>query len=267
MAAAAIAEADIAVLVMAGLAPFAIAESEEASFDRQARALRVRAVRRYGALTLAERPLPAAATPENAAALAEGIAGLGIDLLPWTKAQSQLRERVAFLRRAEPEQAWPDLSDAGLAREPEIWLAPHILGRASLAALAPGDLDAALAALLPWEMRRRLDAQAPTHFKAPTGSDLAVDYGAEAGPTISVRVQELYGLSLHPALAGGRVPLVLELLSPGHKPVQITRDLPGFWRGSWAAVKSEMKGRYPRHLWPDDPAAALPTTRAKPRGT
>ena len=267
MAAAAISEAEIAALVAHGLAPFAIAEREEANFDRTARALRVRAVRRYGVFALSERPLSVADTPENAEALAKGVAALGIELLPWTKAQNQLRERVAFLRKAEPEEGWPDLSDLGLSQEPEIWLAPHIAGRASLAAIQPGDLDSALATLLPWEMKRRLDAEAPTHFTAPTGSSLAVDYAAEAGPTISVRVQELYGLAIHPALAGGRVPLVLELLSPAHRPIQVTRDLPGFWRGSWLAVKSEMKGRYPRHLWPDDPAAALPTTRAKPRGT
>ncbi|MCO5090235.1 ATP-dependent helicase HrpB [Bosea sp. (in: a-proteobacteria)] len=267
MAAAAIGEPEIAALVARGLAPFAIAEREEASFDRAARALRVRAVRRYGALALSERPLPVADTPENAEALAKGIAALGIGLLPWSKGQNQLRERAAFLRKAEPEAGWPDLSDEGLAQAPEAWLAPHLVGRASLAAVQAADLDSALASLLPWEMKRRLDAQAPTHFTAPTGSCLAVDYAAEAGPTISVRVQELYGLAAHPALAGGRVPLVLELLSPAHRPIQVTRDLPGFWRGSWSAVKAEMKGRYPRHPWPDDPAAAPPTTRAKPRGT
>jgi ATP-dependent helicase HrpB len=264
-------EADIAWLVAEGLSPFAIEDRSETTFDRTARALRVRAVRRYGALSLAERPLPAEPTLANATVLAEGIAMLGIGLLPWTKAQRQLRERVGFLRRAATEagatDAWPDLSDEGLASDAALWLAPHLVGRVSLAAIEPGDLDGALAELLPWELKRRLEAEAPTHFTAPTGSSLAVDYGAEAGPTISVRVQELFGLSKHPALAGGRVPLVLELLSPGHKPVQITRDLPGFWRGSWAAVKSEMKGRYPRHPWPDDPAAAPPTTRAKPRGT
>ena len=149
----------------------------------------------------------------------------------------------------------------------ETWLAPLIEGRSGLAAITASDLDAALDTLLPWDLCRRLDAEAPTHFSAPTGSNLAVDYAAEAGPTISVRVQELFGLAAHPSLAGGRVPLVLELLSPAHRPIQVTRDLPGFWRGSWASVKSEMKGRYPRHPWPDDPAAAPPTTRAKPRGT
>ena len=213
---------------------------------------------------------PDGPTIDNATILAEGIAALGIGLLPWTKGQAQLRERAGFLRRAHGESAdnpWPDLSDGALARDAASWLAPHLAGRASLAAIQPSDLDAALDTLLPWDLKRRLDAEAPTHFTAPTGSHLAVDYAAEAGPTISVRVQELFGLSAHPALAGGRVPLVLELLSPGHKPVQITRDLPGFWRGSWAAVKSEMKGRYPRHPWPDDPAKAPPTMRAKPRGT
>lgn len=269
--AAAIGEDEIMRLVSEGLAPLALEERIETSFDRNARALRSRAIRRYGALALAERPLPVESTPENAAILAKGIAALGIALMPWTKAQQQLRERVDFLRKAAAsaggDNPWPDLSDAGLAAEPELWLAPHIEGRSSLAAIEPADLDAALASLLPWELKRRLDAEAPTHFAAPTGSNLAVDYTAEAGPTISVRVQELYGLARHPSLAGGRVPLVLELLSPAHRPIQVTRDLPGFWRGSWSAVKAEMKGRYPRHLWPDDPAAALPTTRAKPRGT
>ncbi|PTM40218.1 ATP-dependent helicase HrpB [Bosea sp. 124] len=267
LSAAALAEGDIARLVANGLAPFAIEERSETVFDRTARALRTRAVRRYGALALSERPLPAEGSIANAEILAEGIGALDIGLLPWTRAQRQLRERVSFLQRAKSEQGWPDLSDGGLATAPALWLAPHILGRAALAAIEPGDLDAALGELLPWDMKRRLDAEAPTHFTAPTGSSLAVDYAAEAGPTISVRVQELFGLSKHPTLAGGRVPLVLELLSPGHRPIQITRDLPGFWRGSWAAVKSEMKGRYPRHPWPDDPAAAPPTTRAKPRGT
>lgn len=268
--AAAISESEIMWLVGEGLAPLALEERVETSFDRNARALRSRAIRRYGALSLAERPLPIEPTPENAAILARGIAALGTNLLPWTKAQLQLRERVDFLRRAAAnggDNPWPDLSDAGLTGEPELWLGPYVEGRPSLAAIEPGDLDSALAELVPWDLKRRLDAEAPTHFAAPTGSNLAVDYAAEAGPTISVRVQELYGLAQHPSLAGGRVPLVLELLSPAHRPIQVTRDLPGFWRGSWAAVRTEMKGRYPRHLWPDDPAAALPTTRAKPRGT
>jgi ATP-dependent helicase HrpB len=198
--------------------------------------------------------------------LADGIARLGIQRLPWTKEQIQWRDRVLFLRRHEGE-AWPDVSDDALAKHSKTWLAPYLTGKIGLSDVKADDLHAALDALLPWDMKKRLEAEAPTHFATPAGSHIAVDYAAEQGPTLSVRVQELYGLSTHPALAGGRVPLTLELLSPAHRPIQITRDLPGFWRGSWAAVKAEMKGRYPKHLWPDDPAAAQATTRAKPRNT
>jgi ATP-dependent helicase HrpB len=116
-------------------------------------------------------------------------------------------------------------------------------------------------------LRRRLDAEAPTHFAAPSGSSVPIDYEAEEGPKLAIRVQELFGLDQHPTIAGGRTPLVVELLSPAHRPVQVTRDLPGFWRGSYAQVKSEMRGRYPRHPWPNDPLHAPATRRAKPRGT
>jgi ATP-dependent helicase HrpB len=129
------------------------------------------------------------------------------------------------------------------------------------------ELSEAIHALVPWEIKRRIDAEAPTHFGAPSGSSVPIDYEAEEGPKLSIRVQELFGLDRHPSIAGGRVPLVVELLSPAHRPVQVTRDLPGFWRGSYAAVKTELKGRYPRHPWPDDPLAAPATRRAKPRGT
>lgn len=199
-------------------------------------------------------------------ALAEGIAASGgLPKLPFTKAQTQWRDRVAFLRRAEPEESWPDLSDAALAQTAADWLAPFIEGRTSLAAITSDDLEQALGALLAWDMRRRLDAEAPTHFETPAGSRIPLDYSSEGPPTLSVRVQELYGLSRHPALARGKIPLTLELLSPASRPIQVTADLPGFWGGSWAAVRTEMKGRYPRHLWPDDPARAEPTTRAKAR--
>jgi ATP-dependent helicase HrpB len=127
------------------------------------------------------------------------------------------------------------------------------------------ELFDAITALLPWPLRKRLDAEAPTHFTAPSGSHVPIDYAAE-GPKLSIRVQELFGLARHPAIAGGRVPLTIELLSPAHRPVQVTRDLPGFWRGSYADVKAEMRGRYPKHPWPDDPLSAPATRRAKRRG-
>jgi ATP-dependent helicase HrpB len=176
-----------------------------------------------------------------------------------------VRDRVLFLRGAEGEE-WPDLSDGALARD-SAWLEAATAGKTALSEIAADDLAAALMGLLPWPLRRRLDAEAPTHFTAPSGSTLPIDYDAEGGPKLAIRVQELFGLDRHPSIAGGRVPLLVELLSPAHRPVQVTRDLPGFWRGSYAAVKAEMKGRYPRHPWPDDPLAAPPTRRAKPRGT
>ena len=128
-------------------------------------------------------------------------------------------------------------------------------------------LDGALRTLVPWDLQRRLEAEAPPRWTAPTGNSFAIDYAADAGPRVDVRVQEVFGLGVHPAVAGGRAPLTLSLLSPGHKPIQITRDLPGFWKGSWKDVRSDMRGRYPKHVWPEDPAAAAPTARAKPRGT
>jgi ATP-dependent helicase HrpB len=171
-----------------------------------------------------------------------------------------------FLRKAEGD-SWPDLSDAALAAEAERWLVPVLCDKISLKEISAGDLSDALMGLLPWELRARLEREAPTHFEAPTGTMLAIDYEAEQGPTIAVRLQELFGLNTHPSIAKGAVPLVLELLSPAQRPVQVTRDLPGFWRGSYAAVRSDLRGRYPRHPWPEDPASALPTRRVKPRGT
>jgi ATP-dependent helicase HrpB len=171
---------------------------------------------------------------------------------------------VLFLRRAEGEE-WPDLSNPALATRTDEWLVPLLADKSAIGQIRPEELDDALAALLPFPLRRRMEAEAPTHFLAPSGSHVAIDYEAEEGPKISVRVQELFGLDRHPAIAAGRVPLVIELLSPAHRPVQITRDLPGFWRGSYAAVKTEMRGRYPRHPWPDNPLAAPATRQAKPR--
>ncbi|MCJ2088304.1 ATP-dependent helicase HrpB [Methylobacterium sp. E-005] len=245
------------------LFPDRIESRTEIAFDPQAAALRARAVRRLGAVNLGERPLPVPANLESATILARGIAGLGLDRLPWTPALSQWRARVGFLHAAEGE-TWPDLSDAALAETVATWLAPSLVGRTSLASVTADDLAGALHGLLPWELRTRLEAEAPTHVEVPTGSRIAVDYGADE-PALSVRVQELFGLDRHPR-AGGR-PLVLHLLSPAQRPIQITRDLPGFWRGSWAAVRAEMRGRYPRHPWPEDPLAEAPTRRAKPRGT
>jgi ATP-dependent helicase HrpB len=195
-----------------------------------------------------------------------GLAALGAARLPWSKAQLQLRDRVAFLRAAGSGD-WPDLSDAALTGTLGDWLGPFLDCKTRLDEIGSDDLGAALDALVPWPLKRRLEDEAPTHFEAPTGNRHAIDYEGAGAPALHIRVQELFGLKTHPAIAGGKLPLTLNLLSPAHRPIQITRDLPGFWSGSWAAVKADMKGRYPRHPWPDDPANALPTARAKPRGT
>lgn len=239
---------------------------DEISFDRGAMALRARRKRALHAITLSEATLAVSPSEETARIFADGLIAAGLDRLPWSKAAKQWRDRVMFLRKAEGD-SWPDLSDEGLVARRDDWLVPALYDKIALKDISPGDLSDALMALLPWEMRARLDREAPTHFEAPTGSVLAIDYEAEQGPTIAVRLQELFGLNTHPSIAAGKVPLVLELLSPAQRPVQVTRDLPGFWRGSYSAVRSDLRGRYPRHPWPEDPASALPTRRVKPRGT
>ena len=247
------------------IAGASIETQDELSFDRASASLRARRRRRFGALTLAEQTLPVPQDDAPALALARGVLSLGLARLPWTRELKQRRDRVMFLRRAEGE-AWPDLSDEVLDADPG-WLAPFLVGKTKLDEIGADDLASALEAALSWDLARRLPREAPTHFQAPTGTAAPIDYEAEGGPAIALRVQELFGLSEHPALAGGRIPLTLHLLSPANRPIQITRDLPGFWRGSWAAVRSDLRGRYPRHFWPEDPAAAAPTARAKPRGT
>ena len=259
-----------------------IESREEIVFDAASGSLRARRLRRLGAIVLAEQPMPVAPSEETARVLADAVARLGVDRLPWTKSLQQWRDRVGFLRRVDlaatrerqvagstsandDGNEWPDLSDAALAASAANWLVPALAGKTALSSLQSDALADALHGLLPWRLSRRLDAEAPTHFSAPSGSVVPIDYAAEEGPKLAIRVQELFGLDRHPTIAAGRVAVVVELLSPAQRPVQVTRDLPGFWRGSYGAVKAEMKGRYPRHPWPDDPLTAAPTRRAKPR--
>ncbi|MFI4934613.1 MAG: ATP-dependent helicase HrpB [Caulobacterales bacterium] len=226
--------------------------------------LRAKETLNLGRLVIEERVI---ARPDPALivrALAGEVRRKGLAALAWGEASSALRARVAFALGLDP--ASPDLSDAALMAALDDWLAPALAGKASLAELSDASLEAALRAMIPYEAQRRLDKAAPPRFEAPTGSRLAIDYAAEGGPRVDVRVQELYGLTEHPTVGGGRVPLILALLSPAHRPIQLTKDLPGFWRGAWSEVRKEMRGRYPKHPWPEDPAAAAPTTRAKPRG-
>ncbi|MDB5394665.1 MAG: HrpB, partial [Rhodospirillales bacterium] len=236
------------------------------AFDAASRSVRARRVRRLGALRLDDDPVAVDDPVRAAEMLAAGIAGIGIGELPWSREQKALRARATYLFRALG-QAWPDLSDEALGRDGAAWLTPFITGRTSLNAITADDLGAFLDTLLLWSQRSEIDRLLPSHFDAPSGSRAPIDYGAENGPALEIRVQELFGLDRHPSVAGGKVPLLLVLLSPAHRPIQITRDLPAFWRGSWRDVAKDLKGRYPRHFWPDDPVAAQATARAKPRGT
>ncbi|MBI2261905.1 MAG: ATP-dependent helicase HrpB [Caulobacterales bacterium] len=221
-------------------------------------------VRRIGAIVVDEKIVGTPDRSQIVAALKAEVERGGLKALSWGDRASALRARLAFLRTLDDD--WPDVSDEGLAAERETWLWPLLDGVQSLEAIPDGALEQALRALIPWDRQRALDDLAPARLHTPLGS-AAIDYAAEGGPRVDIRVQELFGVTAHPTVGGGRVPLTLSLLSPARRPVQVTKDLPGFWAGSWAAVRADMRGRYPRHPWPEDPTKAEPTTRAKPRGT
>jgi ATP-dependent helicase HrpB len=224
----------------------------------------IRRIRRIGALVLDEKVVGAPDRATMTAALKSEIEAQGLKALDWGEQAASLRARLAFLHGLDA--IWPDVSDEGLFTAREDWLWPLLDGARSLADVGDGKLAEALRGLVPWELQRKLDELAPPRLTTPLGS-ASIDYAAEGGPRVEIRVQELFGVKMHPTVGGGRVPLTLGLLSPARRPVQVTKDLPGFWAGSWAAVRSEMRGRYPRHPWPEDPANAEATSRAKPRGT
>ncbi len=219
--------------------------------------VRGRRLLRLDRLTVEDRRIDKPDPAMISRALVDKVRREGLAALPLGEASERLRARLAFISHR--------LTDEALIADLDDWLAPMLNGKSSLAQLSDGQIENALRSLVPWEVQRRLDAETPTRFTAPTGNSFAIDYAAEGGPKVEVRVGELYGLSVHPTVAG--VPLTFSLLSPGHKPIQTTKDIPGFWKGSWADVRKDMRGRYPRHVWPEDPAAAAPVTRAKPRGT
>jgi len=224
----------------------------------------LRRVRRIGAIIVDEKIVGAPDRAAVTAALRLEVERAGLAGLRWGERASGLRARLAFL--AGLDAGWPDVSDEGLMAARGTWLWPLLDTVEGLEKIGDAALEAALRTLIPWDRQRALEALAPARLTTPLGSS-AIDYAAEGGPRVDIRVQELFGTTSHPAVGGGRVPLTLALLSPARRPVQVTKDLPGFWAGSWAAVRSEMRGRYPRHPWPEDPTKAEATSRAKPRGT
>jgi ATP-dependent helicase HrpB len=222
--------------------------------------------KRLWSLVLEERALATPSGDAVVAAMVEGIRTMGLAALPWTAEIDAFRQRIAFLRAAEGEaSAWPDLGDAALLDSLEIWLAPFLPGITRRAHLTRLDLKAALDAQLDWKLKKRLEEAAPSHVAVPSGSRIAIDYSDPAAPVLAVRLQEMFGAVDTPRVAGGRVPLLLHLLSPARRPVQVTRDLASFWKNGYAAVRADLRGQYPKHFWPDDPLQAEPTARAKPR--
>jgi ATP-dependent helicase HrpB len=233
------------------------------AWNREAQAVQARKRVRLGAVTLREAPLADPDPQRMLAALIDGIAREGLRLLPWSKAACQLRQRLAFMHRLDP--SWPDVSDEALVATLAEWLAPHLYGMRSRDDLQRLDLAEIFASMLPWERRRELDECAPAYITVPSGSRIAIDYSDPAAPVLAVRLQELFGLESTPRIARGKVPLTLHLLSPAHRPVQVTQDLASFWREAYFEVKKDLKGRYPKHDWPDDPIRATPTNRVRPR--
>jgi ATP-dependent helicase HrpB len=228
--------------------------------------LKARRLTRLDRLVVSERLIENPDPAMIRAALMAQVRREGVRALPWGEAAVAFRQRAAFLREAGFAEA-PDLSDERLEAGLGDWLEPALQGRTSLAEISAQALDNGLRSLVDWGQIQALERLAPERWSTPAGTGARIDYGAEGGPAVEVRVQELFGLDVHPAVAGGRVPLTLVLLSPARRPIQVTKDLPGFWRGSWKAVRSDLRGRYPKHPWPEDPLAEAPTTRAKPRGT
>ena len=241
----------------------AITVDESVEWDPAARAVLARRRERLGAIVLRESTLASPDPGRVLAAMVEGVRREGIDVLPWGESARRTRERITFVRTREPH--WPDVSDGALLETLESWLGPRLAGVTRLDQLAGVDFSAALLDLLTWEQRAAMDRLAPTHIQVPSGSRIQVDYADPASPVLAVRLQEMFGLVRTPMLGGGAVPVTLHLLSPAGRPVQVTRDLAGFWRTTYFEVRKDLKGRYPKHYWPDDPLSAEPSSRVRRR--
>ncbi|AIQ12844.1 ATP-dependent helicase HrpB [Paenibacillus durus] len=239
-----------------------VTEQSEVYWDDESKSVKSRRRTMLGELTLKESGHERPSPEEAAKVLMQVISGEGLRLLPWDKGTLQLRERLAFMHRLDP--SWPDVSDAGLTGSMEEWLLPFLDGCRSLRDIQRLPLREALVSMLDWERQRRLDQEAPTHIAVPSGSRIAVDYSDPASPVLAVKLQEMFGQRETPRIGAGRVPVLLHLLSPARRPVQVTADLASFWNNTYFEVKKDLKGRYPKHYWPEDPLQAIPTHRTRP---
>jgi len=243
--------------------PSLLQQSDTIEWDDTQGTLKALRRSQIGQLTLSVRPLAKLSESELHQAMLTGIREKGLSVLNWTSAAQQLRLRLQCAAQWLPEEAWPAVDDATLLDELETWLLPHMTGVHSLRGLKSVDIYQALRDRLPWSLQQRLESSLPTHYTVPTGSQIAIRYDEDNPPALAVRMQEMFGEASTPTIAQGRVALVLELLSPAQRPLQITRDLSAFWQGAYREVQKEMKGRYPKHVWPDDPANTAPTRRTK----
>ena len=234
------------------------------SWNPREEAVHARRIRRLGQAVIEDRPDQRPDPAAQVQALITGIRTIGLSCLPFDHAADQRRARAQLLARVDPDGGWPDMSESALLDTLDIWLAPDLTGRTRRSHLKDIDVDRALARLFPYPLDRNLDRLAPTHLTVPTGSQIALDYTGDA-PVLAVRLQEVFGQKDTPRIADGRIGVVLHLLSPAGRPVQITADLAGFWRTSYAAVRADLRGRYPKHAWPDDPANAVPMRTTKKR--
>jgi ATP-dependent helicase HrpB len=233
----------------------------DADFDADTGSVMPLNSRRLGAIRLSSGPDPSPDRELLVRTLLEGVRAHGLDLLPWTGAALQFRARAAFARTLDG--TIPPLDDKSLLQALDEWLAPLVEGKRRLGDVGGGCLLEAMHQFVGYAGKRLIDLLAPAQFESPAGSSHDIDYAAPGGPTVNVRAQALFGLAEHPTIASGRVPLTLSITSPAGRPIQTTKDLPGFWAGSWREVAREMRGRYPKHPWPDDPAAAHATLRTK----
>ncbi|MEK4117874.1 ATP-dependent helicase HrpB [Paenibacillus sp. FSL W8-0919] len=237
----------------------------EVSWDPASGSVRARQRLMLGAVLIREQPYEGVTEEDRSAAVLNAIRREGLGLLTWTKAAVQLRERMAFMKRHDPAGAWPDVTDEALLANADTWLLPYLGGVRNRHDLSRLGLAGLLSHLLSWDMKQELEREAPTHIQVPSGSRIPVDYSDPDKPYLAVRLQELFGMKETPRIAGGRVALTLHLLSPAHRPVQVTSDLASFWSSGYFEVKKDLKGRYPKHYWPDDPLEATATNRTRPK--